>query len=205
MLGKPIQLEVRERLEAQLAMKTNALRKTLADSQVQNVPPKTWEPSKAVRELKRLACCPLSLRLCLGEAACKNGEIWALSSPAALEQRKSGERSLISDSSDVMAIPWFPGERAKDQEGLLQGLQEAHDDEGHPVQDREGLSLRPGYVRYGPDGGNRGASCGCKRCANSHGSACCPRDVDLISSRQRITVSVLTPLTWAHREEAIRP
>lgn len=36
------------------------------------------------------------------------------------------------------------GERAKDQEGLLQGLQEAHDHEGHPVQDWKGLSVRTG-------------------------------------------------------------
>ena len=148
----------------------------------------TSQPSKAVHELKRLACGPLSLRLCLGDSGLQNGKVWAQSSPAS---RPRAERSLIRDNSDLIsALLWCPGERAKDQEGLLQGLQEAHDDEGHPVQDREGLSLRPGCVwRLGPDGGNRGASCR-KRCANSHGSALCPWDVDLISIRRRITVSV---------------
>lgn len=33
----------------------------------------------------------------------------------------------------IQICAYTVGERAKDQEGLLQGLQEAHDHEGHPV------------------------------------------------------------------------
>ena len=36
------------------------------------------------------------------------------------------------------------GERPKDQEGFLQGLQEAYHDEGDPVQDWQGFFVRPG-------------------------------------------------------------
>jgi hypothetical protein len=44
----------------------------------------------------------------------------------------------------VLMLPFPAGERAKDKEGLLQGLQEAYDHEGHAVQDRKGLSVRTG-------------------------------------------------------------
>lgn len=36
------------------------------------------------------------------------------------------------------------GERAEDQEGLLQGVQEAHDHEGHAVQDWQGQPVCAG-------------------------------------------------------------
>jgi Ribosomal protein L44 len=38
------------------------------------------------------------------------------------------------------------GERPQVEEGVLQGLQEAHDDEGHAVQDWQGVSLCAGYA-----------------------------------------------------------
>lgn len=48
-------------------------------------------------------------------------------------------------SMDPTAQPGLAaGEHSKDEEGLLQGLQEAHDHEGHAVQDWQGLSVRTG-------------------------------------------------------------
>lgn len=61
--------------------------------------------------------------------------------------RSPGPLHQLLTSGAARCRPVRTGERPKDEAGLLQGLQEAHDDEGHPVQDWQGLPLRPGCVR----------------------------------------------------------
>ena len=53
------------------------------------------------------------------------------------------------------ALLTLAGERPEDQEGLLQGqgVPEAHDAQGHPVQDGQGVAVCPGCARAAASGG----------------------------------------------------
>ena len=57
----------------------------------------------------------------------------------------AGPRSRPS----IALPPTPPGERSQDQEGVLQGqgVPQAHDAQGHAVQDRQGVALRAGCAR----------------------------------------------------------
>lgn len=65
---------------------------------------------------------------------------------APLEAVQGGRRGLKPPPLVNHASTLPAGERSQDQEGLLQGqgVPQAHHAQGHPVQDRQGVALRPG-------------------------------------------------------------